>query len=66
MTLPASLAQGLLSVGIAHATLRFYFDYKEQADRNAVVSTNLVATLGKYLALDMAVSLSSYTSIWID
>lgn len=27
---------------------------------------NLVATLGKYLALDMAVSLSSYTSIWID
>lgn len=41
----ASLAQGLLSVGIAHATLRFYFDYKEQADRNAVVSTNLVATL---------------------
>ena len=40
----ASLATGLLSIGIAHATLRFYFDYKDVGDRNAVVSTNLVAT----------------------
>lgn len=40
----ASLATGVLSVGIAHATLRFYFDYKEERDRCAVVSTNLIAS----------------------
>ena len=40
----AAIATGFLSVGIAHATLRFYFEYPEQEDRNAVVSTNLVAS----------------------
>lgn len=39
----AAIAQGLLSVGIAHATLRFYFDYAEERDRRAVISTNLIA-----------------------
>lgn len=40
----ASLATGVLSVGIAHATLRFYFDYEDERDRCAVVSTNLIAS----------------------
>lgn len=38
------VAAGVLSVGIAHATLRFYFEYSDPADRNAVVSTNLIAS----------------------
>ena len=36
---------GLLSVGIAHATLRFYFNYEKQEDRNLVVSTNFLMSL---------------------
>jgi O-antigen/teichoic acid export membrane protein len=39
-----AMVSGVLSVGIAHATLRFYFDYTEEDDRKAVVSTNLVAS----------------------
>lgn len=35
---------GVLSVGLSHATLRFYFEYDEQQDRNTVVSTNLVVS----------------------
>ena len=38
----AAVASGVLSAGLAHATLRFYFEYESEADRNAVVSTNLV------------------------
>ena len=41
----ASVVSGILSVGIAHATLRFYFDYKEQAERDALVSTNFLAAV---------------------
>lgn len=41
-----AVISSLLSVGIAHATLRFYFDYKEQSDRNRVVSTNYLMSLG--------------------
>lgn len=39
----SSVVSGILSVGIAHATLRFYFEYKDQAERDALVSTNLIA-----------------------
>jgi O-antigen/teichoic acid export membrane protein len=39
----SAVVSGVLSVGIAHATLRFYFEYKDQADRDALVSTNLIA-----------------------
>ncbi|MFZ2650128.1 MAG: oligosaccharide flippase family protein [Burkholderiaceae bacterium] len=39
----SAVVSGFLSVGIAHATLRFYFEYKEQTDRDALVSTNLIA-----------------------
>ncbi len=34
---------GFLSIGIAHATLRFYFEYDDDTNRNAVVSTNYIA-----------------------
>jgi O-antigen/teichoic acid export membrane protein len=42
LAVTATLFQTLLSSGIAHATLRFYFEYPEQRDRNAVVSTALI------------------------
>lgn len=38
----SAVASGILSVGLAHATLRFYFEYESESDRNLVVSTNLV------------------------
>jgi O-antigen/teichoic acid export membrane protein len=40
----ASVVSGLLSIGIAHATLRFYFEYVNETERHAVVSTNLLAS----------------------
>jgi O-antigen/teichoic acid export membrane protein len=40
----SSVIFGFLSVGIAHATLRFYFEYKDIKDRHAVVSTNYIAS----------------------
>ncbi|MCP5327357.1 MAG: lipopolysaccharide biosynthesis protein [Sinobacteraceae bacterium] len=60
----ASVVSGLLSVGIAHATLRFYFDYPEQRERNTLVTTNLIASLlisgcGAGLLLLIAEPLSS-------
>jgi len=39
-----AVVSGILSIGIAHATLRFYFEYTEQGERNTVVSTNLIAS----------------------
>ena len=41
----SAVVSGILSVGIAHATLRFYFEYKDQADRDALVSTNFFAAI---------------------
>ena len=41
----SAVVSGFLSVGIAHATLRFYFEYEAVEDRNAVVSTNFLASL---------------------
>ncbi|MBI3546803.1 MAG: polysaccharide biosynthesis protein [Gammaproteobacteria bacterium] len=41
----ATVVSGLLSVGIAHATLRFYFEYETETERNAVVTTNLTVSL---------------------
>ena len=42
----AAVAGGLLSVGLAHATLRFYFEYEDPQDRREVVSTNLIVATG--------------------
>lgn len=41
----SALISSVLAVGLSHATLRFYFDYDAQTDRNRVVSTNLLASL---------------------
>ena len=35
---------GFLSMGIAHATLRFYFEYDELKDKHQVVSTNYISS----------------------
>lgn len=40
----ASVVAGVLSMGLAHATLRFYFEYAEDRARRAVVSTNFMAS----------------------
>ena len=34
-----------LGAGLSHTTLRFYFDYVEQSDRHAVVTTNFVTIM---------------------
>ena len=39
-----SIASGFLAIGMAHATLRFYFDYEDQNERQASVSTNLIGS----------------------
>jgi O-antigen/teichoic acid export membrane protein len=54
----ASVAAGVLSAGLAHATLRFYFEYDSPDDRNAVVSTNLV--LGTSLGIAGAIAIALY------
>ena len=41
----STVVSGLLSVGIAHATLRFYFEHDTEPERNAVVTTNLTVSL---------------------
>jgi O-antigen/teichoic acid export membrane protein len=35
-----SMVSVLLSVGLSHATLRFYFEFQKEKDRNAVITTN--------------------------
>ena len=32
----------MVSLGLSHATLRFYFEFKEKIDRDAVITTNLI------------------------
>jgi O-antigen/teichoic acid export membrane protein len=39
----SAVITGLLSMGLAHATLRFYFEYEDERQRQSVVSTNLIA-----------------------
>ena len=40
----SSVVSGVLSVGIAHATLRFYFECTNDSERQALVCTNLIAS----------------------
>jgi O-antigen/teichoic acid export membrane protein len=44
ITVTTFLVQTVLSSGIAHATLRFYFEYTEPRQKNATVSTSLILT----------------------
>ena len=55
----ASVVSGLLSIGIAHATLRFYFEYREESEQHAVVSTNLLASFAIGLAGVLPLAFSS-------
>lgn len=41
----SAVVSGVLSVGVAHATLRFYFEYDTERERGRLVSTNLIASL---------------------
>jgi O-antigen/teichoic acid export membrane protein len=41
----ASILASFLGIGLAHATLRFYFEYTEPTDRKAVVSTSFLTSL---------------------
>ena len=61
-----AVSQILISSGIAHATLRFYFEYKDEADQKKVISTALITTMviGVCGALAM-ISLSSRLSLWL-
>jgi len=34
-----------ISLGLSHATLRFYFEFQEKSDRDAVITTNFALTL---------------------
>lgn len=38
------IVASILSIGLAHATLRFYFDYDNPEEKNEVVGTALIAT----------------------
>ena len=40
----SAIVSSFLGIGIAHATLRFYFEFDRLQDRNAVVSTALITT----------------------
>lgn len=53
----AAVVTGFLSVGIAHATLRFYFDYEKEEDRNSVVTTNLTVS---FLITSVGVSIVGF------
>lgn len=61
-----TLSQTLISSGIAHATLRFYFEYKDEADQKKVISTAMLTTMviGIVGALAL-ISLSIRFSSWL-
>jgi O-antigen/teichoic acid export membrane protein len=40
----SAILSSLLSVGMAHATLRFYFEYSDQNDRRRLVCTTLIGS----------------------
>lgn len=53
----SSVVSGILAVGMAHATLRFYFDYENQSDKNASITTNYI---GSFVVTILGVSLLSF------
>lgn len=42
ITITASLASILISIGVAHAIIRFYYDYDDSQYRNSVISTSAI------------------------
>jgi O-antigen/teichoic acid export membrane protein len=53
------IISSMMSIGLAHATLRFYFEYDDQSDRNKVVSTSLLAT--SFIAAPFLILLSFFS-----
>jgi O-antigen/teichoic acid export membrane protein len=45
-----SVVSGILAIGMAHATLRFYYDFEELSERNASISTNFIGSFVVTLA----------------
>lgn len=45
LTITGTIVQTLLGSSIAHSVLRFYYEYTDRADRNAVVSSALMASM---------------------
>lgn len=41
----SQIVTSLVGIGLAHATLRFYFEYDEASDRKAVISTAMLSSL---------------------
>jgi len=66
ITTTAMILGALLSSGVAHSTMRFYFEYDGMADRKAVVSTALMAA-GALLAAGagLAVLFSAQLSLTV-
>ncbi|MBD3168582.1 MAG: oligosaccharide flippase family protein [candidate division Zixibacteria bacterium] len=59
LTMTSDVIAMLIGVGLAHAVMRFYYNYKEQDDRNQVVSTALIAGLVIFVAGFGALTLES-------
>jgi O-antigen/teichoic acid export membrane protein len=46
----SAIFQSLFASGLAHAAMRFYFEYEDRKDRNAVISTTLAGSFVMTLA----------------
>ena len=54
-----SIASGFLAIGMAHATLRFYFEYEDPKDRHASVSTNFI---GSFIVTSLGILVLTFFS----
>ena len=54
----SSFASGVLAIGLAHSTLRFYYEYDEEIERRHVVSTNYIGSL--LITITGALIISTY------
>ncbi len=62
----SGVVSSVLSVGLAHAALRFYFEYREPAERNKVISTCLWTTaLYSIPAVFLLSRWNATLSVWI-
>ena len=56
------IIQAVLSSGVAHAAMRFYFEYKEPEKKNAVISTALI---GSFLFSGFGAMLCALAAPWL-
>ncbi|MBV9082419.1 MAG: polysaccharide biosynthesis protein [Acidobacteriaceae bacterium] len=62
ITTTVLIIQAVLSSGVAHAAMRFYFEYKEPEKKNAVISTALI---GSFLFAGFGALLCVMAAPWI-